>query len=871
MPTSPRLALAAPRPWLWMLGALGVALLLLAAREKLRAQPAAPAAAAPLVVHGDRALPPFEFLEDGQPRGLTVDLWREISRVLGRPIEVRLMDWAAAQEAVRRGDGDLLPPVVRTPDRASFLLFTQPVYAVTFSLYTRAEDEQRVQRMPLDALRIGATAGGFPRRFFEGNHPRAVLVPVEDTADGIRRLLRGDFDALATSTLATRQVLREFRIAGVTEAERPFATLETAIGVSQRNPVLRDDVDRALAVLRRDGTLAALERRWAGAPPLTLTRREASLIAAAAVALTFSAVLLTAVLMARRRSRVLAAELETRRVLAAELQQARAAADSARAAAEEANRAKGRFLANLSHEIRTPMNAIVGLTRMLRRSPAGAEVDAERLRRVDAAAQHLVSLVGDVLDLEKIDAGKLVLDESEFSLGALLASVQSHIALAAEAKGLALRVLADEPPHLLIGDATRLRQALINFASNAVKFTDAGHVEIRGRVRAAAAGEAGADTLELEVEVLDTGPGVPAAFVPRLFGAFEQADVATGRQHGGTGLGLSIARRLAALMGGEASYAPRPGGGSAFRLTARVRRGLSALAPVPSAPGQRAVQQLRAAHAGTRVLVAEDNEVNLEVAAALVEEAGLVVVRARDGVEAVARADDPAIALVLMDMQMPRLDGLAAAQRIRLRHPAARLPIIAFTTNAFDEDRRACLEAGMDAFLSKPVDPDQLYDKLLRALERRAGARPVASLAAPPPPVRPASAAGDSAEATLAGLATVPGLDVARGLERCGGSLPLLIRSLRLFASITPEHRQRIEAHRRGRDGEALRAELHRMRGAAVSIGCEALAADAAEVERRLAAGASEGVEALIDRVQQQLAATSAAIDRGWPPEPPPG
>ncbi|WP_298231711.1 response regulator [uncultured Azohydromonas sp.] len=386
---------------------------------------------------------------------------------------------------------------------------------------------------------------------------------------------------------------------------------------------------------------------------------------------------------------------------------------AARDAADAASRAKSAFLANMSHEIRTPMNAILGLTHLLA-SEQPTPRQAERLGHIEDAARHLLGVINDILDLSRIEAGKLQLEERDFELPALLEQVRSIVNGAAAAKGLRVEIDAGAVPPALRGDETRVRQALLNYAGNAVKFTATGHVVLRARLLR----EHG-DELLLRFEVEDSGAGIDPRQLPRLFEAFEQADSSTTREHGGTGLGLAITRRLAELMGGSAGAEALPSG-SLFWFTARLGRGWRPQAQ--AAAPERADAELRRRHAGTRLLVAEDNLINREVARALLRAVDLEVDFAEDGHAAVEMARRRDHALVLMDMHMPGLDGLQATRVLR-EEPALRtLPILAMTANAFDEDRAACLAAGMDDFVSKPVEPQALYATLLKWLDHGAAA-----------------------------------------------------------------------------------------------------------------------------------------------------
>jgi signal transduction histidine kinase/ActR/RegA family two-component response regulator/HPt (histidine-containing phosphotransfer) domain-containing protein len=839
------------RAWAW---AAGLLLLALAGAQGVTAQhapsPDSAATGLPIVIYGDRSLPPYEFLEDGQPAGMTIDMWREIGRVLERPVDIRLGDWAASQERVLAGDGDVLPPLAPTAKRAVDFDFTQPIFEATFTLFVREADQGRIDAQPLESLRIGVTAGGFPRMHFASVHPSMRLTLVADTADGMRRLLRNDIDGLAVNTLTGRKFVRDLHIGGTAEQQPPFATLATSIAVHKRNPQLRADIDRAVSQIKSDGSLDRIERKWQGPQEPMISLRAVWMGGSVIAVVVLLGWLLTVAVMQQRRGRQMAQELQRRTQVEAELRTLRRTAEQARETAEKSNRSRGEFLANMSHEIRTPMNAIIGMTRLLRRSPTGGAGDDERLGRIDGAAQHLMSLVNDVLDLAKIDAGKLQLHETAFTLTGMLRSTQSHVEDQALAKGLRVIVEADEAPQALIGDATRLRQALINFASNAVKFTQEGSIWIRGRVL-----QGSGDELLLRLEVEDTGIGVPPEFEGRLFEAFEQASVSTTRRYGGTGLGLSIARRLARMMGGDVGHHQRRNGGpgSVFWLTAKVRRGIDS-GPPPSVDGVAAAHMLRSSFAGTRVLLAEDNPVNGELAAALLEDVGLVVVHARDGAAAVDLATREPFDIVLMDMQMPRIDGLAATRQIRRTPMGRMLPIIALTANAFDEDREACLQAGMNGFLSKPVDPDLLYDTLLAVLKNTPANTPTNTLKHAPV----GAGSIDDARSTKPVLPEIAGIDVRRGLVLCGGSEALYLGALRVFATQAPASRLRLAAAMSQHDAAALAGELHQLRGSAAVLALTELiaAVDGAEIALRHRSGGTETVRPLVIAVDECLAAT---------------
>ncbi len=375
------------------------------------------------------------------------------------------------------------------------------------------------------------------------------------------------------------------------------------------------------------------------------------------------------------------------------------------------NISKSTFLANMSHEIRTPLNGIVGMVNILRREGV-TPGQAERLKTIDTSAGHLLGIINDILDISKIEAGKLALDNAPVNVCHLLDTVSAIVAERARAKGLRLDIECAEFPATLRGDPVRLQQALLNYAMNAVKFTETGYVILRARLLDKSESE-----VRVRFEVRDSGIGIAPDALPRLFHPFEQADNSTTRKYGGTGLGLTITRRLAELMGGEVGVDTLPGAGSVFWFTARLQIGRAEDESASEAGSENAERQLLDRHHGRRILIVDDEPVNLEIARFLLEQSGLRVDTAADGEDALRRVQETDYALILMDMQMPRLDGLVATRLIRATPGYATTPILAMTANAFTEDRRHCLEAGMNDFLTKPFNPDVLFAILLHWLD----------------------------------------------------------------------------------------------------------------------------------------------------------
>lgn len=385
----------------------------------------------------------------------------------------------------------------------------------------------------------------------------------------------------------------------------------------------------------------------------------------------------------------------------------------AKQAAEAANAAKISFLANMSHEIRTPMNAITGMSQLMRRAGVTPE-QAIKLDKIDASSQHLLEVINAILDVSKIEAGKLVMAEDEVNVEAITSEVVAMLLGLAQDKNLELDVQTEPLPQHLLGDPIWLQQALLNYVANAIKFTAAGSVTLRNRIE-----DESDDSLLVRFEVQDTGVGIAPETLGRLFSPFEQADNSTTREYGGTGLGLVITQRVAELMGGTAGVESILGAGSTFWFTARLRKGMPAVAAATSELSDVSAEQvLRRDFQGCRILLVEDDMLNREIACILLEDAGLAVDIAEDGVIAVEMAAREDYALILMDMQMPRMGGVGATQIIRASAEGKQVPIVAMTANVFAKDMERCMDAGMNDFVSKPFDHDALFTTVLKWLPR---------------------------------------------------------------------------------------------------------------------------------------------------------
>ncbi|MET0981323.1 MAG: ATP-binding protein, partial [Telluria sp.] len=535
--------------------------------------------------------------------------------------------------------------------------------------------------------------------------------------------------------------------------------------------------------------------------------------------------------------------------------------------AEAATRLKSDFLANMSHEIRTPMNAIIGMSRLGLMADPAPQL-RNYLGKILGAGEHLLGIVNDILDVSKIEAGQLRLERVGFDLNALLEHLSSLTAIKLDARrvDLVFRVGPDVPARL-VGDPLRLGQVLINLASNAVKFTERGEIAVAVDVAARGAG-----SVTLHFRVSDTGIGMDAAQLARLFRSFSQGDDSVTRKYGGTGLGLAISKQLVELMGGTIAVTSTPGLGSSFSFSVTLgqEEGAGGVLAAPEraqrgAPGWRAFEARRLAPLrGARILLVEDNANNREVALDFLAAAPVQVDVATHGGEAVEMVRQFDYDLVLMDIQMSEVDGLSATRRIRAMEDRAALPIVAMTAYAMAGDRERSLAAGMNDHIAKPIDPDALFRTLLAWIDpaRLAGR----AVPAPDPQASPSTG-------TVL-LPPVAGIDWEAALLGVEHQHARLLRRVRSFVQEYRAAPGQLAAALACGDTTPLQGLAHNLKSSAAYIGAHALAADAQKLEEALRAGENGQAAALVPGLAAALGAVLAGIAplaaaRGLPPASP--
>lgn len=678
--------------------------------------------------------PPFEYLEDDRPTGLVPDL----TTALAEDLEIRfdrrtLDDWSDAERMLEEGELDILPGLPRTPRRENRFDFTRAYLSLPIALVIRDEGRFIGDLRELQDERVGVVRQHASHEYLLINHPELNLFPVESVRDGLLNLSNGDIDVMVThipavSDTVAKLGLSNLRITSITPYE-----YEMRMAVRPEDRTLLQILNKGLAGVSGD-TMDTIKNRW-----IQLNREQGmDYTVVRRVVLIAVVVVLIFLYWNRKLSREVDERIRSEnalRVSEDELRDAKQRAEALAREAESASRAKSEFLANMSHEIRTPMNAVMGYSELLE----GSVTDQRQrgyIESIKAGSRSLLTLINDILDLSRIEAGKMRLEFGPLDLQRLLEDVRRIFDMRARAKGLDLTVsVEDGMPTAMVLDETRVRQVLFNLVGNAIKFTASGDVSVIARTERPVDGTE-SDGCRLVIDVRDTGIGVPSDQQTRIFDAFEQQEGQSNRQYGGTGLGLAISRKLARMMGGELSMQSSPGEGACFRLTLHDVETSSA--GPDSQPDDAPVLRFQAG----RVLVVDDNRINRHLVRDMLEPAGLVVLEASDGGEALSRARSERPDLVLMDIRMPVMDGFTCRTAMHQDPALADIPVVALTASVMPGDAGRIRETGFDGFLQKPVSRQVLLEELARFLDHErddVAADDDGSDSEPPPPVTDAA------------------------------------------------------------------------------------------------------------------------------------
>ena len=634
---------------------------------------------------------PMEFVDKtDKPQGISVAYLQRLEKLLGVRIEFApALTWAEAKQRFDDGRLDLLPAVAITPDRQRSIHFTEPYLSLPAAIFSAAEVAYLGGLSALEGKIVAVVRDEATQDWLRKDWPQLALLPVANTQEALRKVAEGEAFAFVGNLVTTsyyigQSGLTQIRVAG----ETPY-TYQLGMGVRQDGPILASILQKGLDAIPKSER-DAIYHEW-----ISIQYQHHVDYGTLWTVLTLAALALFVIVYWNRR---LAHEVNHRR-------QAEAALTQARDQAEAANRAKSAFLANVSHELRTPLTAVLGFSSLLRGKTL-SEKNQGYLEAIHAAGKSLSQLIDDILDLSRIEADKMELRTQPVEPHALLRDLQLMFGQPAAAKGLDLRVaVGEEVPAAFLGDEIRLRQILVNLIGNAIKFTEAGHVEVR------ATGEEAPGTFHLRIAVADTGPGIPPDQQEEIFKLFTQRRGQDPARYGGAGLGLGICRRLAALMGGEIHLASTPGQGSTFSL---VVPALTVVNPAPvSEEPATAVENLSFAPA--RILVADDHAANRRLLVEYLSPYGFEWIEAEDGAQALAQARHYRPALILMDIAMPVLDGLEATRRLKADPATAGIPVIAVTASVTPE-QEAEVRTLCEAYLRKPVSQPMLMATLRRFL-----------------------------------------------------------------------------------------------------------------------------------------------------------
>jgi polar amino acid transport system substrate-binding protein len=650
----------------------------------------------------DPSWAPFEYFDsNGELAGITSDNIRILTDKLGVSIEpVKNISWAEVLARAQDGRLDIVSSIVKTEERSEYLLFTEPYLNLPTVIVMRNDASFIEGIQDLKDKTIAVVTGYAIQAYLKEDNPDQELLLYDNLPDAMRAVSAGRADAVIGNVASINLIKNELGLNRLNVAASAPYTYDLSFGVRKDWPELIPILEKGLAGIT-DNEKEIIRDKWVNIRFRKQTDWQMVLRIVLGVVLVAGSIV-TVILISNRR---LTSEIDQRRQAEEVAEQSQIALSKAKDAADAANKAKSVFLANMSHEIRTPMNAVLGYSQRMQRDADLSAQNKEHIQIINRSGEHLLGLINDVLEMSKIEAGRITLNLSTFDLLALLRDLEMMFSIRAESKGLQLVVESDSSlPQFVVGDESKVRQILINLLGNAVDFTETGGIMLR-----AMKSETGQGTSQIVVEVRDTGKGIAADELDSVFEAFEQTE--SGRQmDGGTGLGMPISRQYARLMGGDLVVASELGEGSVFRLMIQVEEG--SLEHVQSRTDQRRVAALAPGQPACRVLVVDDLDTNRDLLALLLTDTGFEVREAKNGAEAIEVFEEWQPQVILMDMVMPIMDGREATKRIKKTPQGPNTVSIAVTASAMEEEREAVLATGADAFIRKPLRDEELFETI---------------------------------------------------------------------------------------------------------------------------------------------------------------
>ncbi len=653
----------------------------------------------------DHSWSPFEYVDNkGKYVGLSSDYVDLVNKQLAITLQPSYeLDWNQAFEALKKGEIDVVSAIVRTDERAKLINFTEPYISLS-SVITTRKDAFYVQGMDdLLSKKVGVINGYVFEDFIRNNHPNIPLIGVATVSEGLEKLKNGEIDAFIDALASINFEINKQNHSNIIVAAFTPYKLELSMGVRKGLEPLVPILDKALSTIDTKQK-SMIANNWLSVEVNVGT----SFKSFALWAVPIVAVLLFIILFVFRANRRMQFEIVERKKVELSL-------EKSKQKAEKANKAKDEFLANMSHEIRTPMNAVVGMSHLLEKTSLDEEQQGY-IETLNNSSASLLLLIDDILDLSKIEVGKLSIEQVPFSLTKLLINVVQQIKIVTDESVVTIATdINDSVPKLLVGDGLRLGQILLNLAGNAAKFTPHGNINIRVTV------DKKNDTqITLHFVVEDTGIGMSDEQMSRLFQTYSQADSSMTRRYGGTGLGLSICKKLCELMQGKIWVVSEKEKGSQFHFTSVLNYSKSIDVNLADSEEINLIESLQQKDKNTllkklhekRILLVDDNLVNLTIAKKMLNNSGMIVDIAMNGQESLDKLNAYEYDCVLMDIQMPVMDGYQATKLIRESSVYGNIPVIGLSANVMEKDISRGRAAGMDDYLGKPIS----LEKMLAAL-----------------------------------------------------------------------------------------------------------------------------------------------------------